>query len=395
MPRRIRDWFTANWMDYFIVISLFSYVVLLLVTNLRSLVPYLKIEQPESLGITSGQIFFENILFLPQRLAQYLQFKLYQPEIFDFRLVSAAIGLFACIALFMLINKWHTRRLAFATVLLFASSSLFLHMSRLSLPDAGYLLAVPLLLLIGTWLRRVGDIKKLPLGTLFITLLLYLPGLWLFILIGVLSLRKRLRAAWKLNSTLFKSLTLGIFVVFSAPLAYSLFANPDQAILWLGLPELSTISLTALGGNFLGIFEALFLSGIDNGVFWLAGSAVLDVFTIAMVVLGIYAYHIGFHPLRKRAIYTFALISLVLAGLGGMAGLGLVLPIVYILAANGIAFLLQQWFTVFPKNPVARSIGIVLISVVIVLTCAYHVKRYFVAWPRTPATISQFENQKL
>jgi uncharacterized membrane protein YoaK (UPF0700 family) len=76
--------------------------------------------------------------------------------------------------------------------------------------------------------------------------------------------------------------------------------------------------------------------------------------------------------------------------LGGSLSLALLLPIIYFVAANGIAAMLVSWFTVFPRNPVARSIGLILITAAVLITCVFHVKRYFVAWPNASETTQAF-----
>lgn len=81
----------------------------------------------------------------------------------------------------------------------------------------------------------------------------------------------------------------------------------------------------------------------------------------------------------------------ILSGLGAGIDAIYIAPFLYIIAAAGIALLLQQWFTVFPKNPFARSVGVVLISICISASVAYNLHRYFIAWPHTPEVIREFQ----
>ena len=64
----------------------------------------------------------------------------------------------------------------------------------------------------------------------------------------------------------------------------------------------------------------------------------------------------------------------------------ILLPFVYIGIITGIVELINQWFTYFPRNPLARNIGISLLVFSITLTSAYHLESYFVAWPNDPDT---------
>lgn len=74
--------------------------------------------------------------------------------------------------------------------------------------------------------------------------------------------------------------------------------------------------------------------------------------------------------------------------LGGVVGDAILLPFIYLLASIGIGRMLGNWFIVFPRNPVARNIGLGLIIGMIALVGYYHITRYFVAWPNSPETIN-------
>jgi hypothetical protein len=55
--------------------------------------------------------------------------------------------------------------------------------------------------------------------------------------------------------------------------------------------------------------------------------------------------------------------------------------------------MLHAWLTVFPRNPVARTTGIALVSIVVVMAVSYHLTSYFVAWRYDPATLSAFRQK--
>jgi hypothetical protein len=79
-----------------------------------------------------------------------------------------------------------------------------------------------------------------------------------------------------------------------------------------------------------------------------------------------------------------------MGGLGGAAYLSLVVPLLYIFAATGIAYLLHEWLRVFPLNPVARKLGIGLVVVAVAVSCSYNLRAYYVAWPHNAATQTAF-----
>lgn len=393
MLKKIRGFIAKKQTDYLLIAVVFGYVLSLLLVNLRSLVPQLQSEDPQELMVLSGQDLIDNILYLPIRLTDYLLIKLDLASI-DLRFVSVAFGLLACVAMYQLLHKWHTRRVSFGVVILFASSSLFLATARLATTDVIYLLAIPMLLICGSWLRKKKDINKLPLSVLVTVSLLYLPGMWLFALAGVVALRKRILAAWRLSGLSTKLLSIFTGAVFLSPLVYSFYRTQSQITTWLGLPEISTISAGGLFGNFIGIFDALFWSGLDDRTLWLAGTPILDVLAMAVLVLGVYYYQFGYHPLRRKVLFGFGAVSVALVTLG-VVPITLILPLIYIFVAAGVALMLQQWFTVFPRNPLARMVGLLLISIAIAISCFYQTQRYFFAWQASPETNEAIQSERL
>jgi len=69
-------------------------------------------------------------------------------------------------------------------------------------------------------------------------------------------------------------------------------------------------------------------------------------------------------------------------------------PFIFLLIANGISYLLELWLGVFPRNPIARTIGVSLITLVVGLNCWYNVRNYFVAWPGATVTRQVFTNKQ-
>lgn len=80
------------------------------------------------------------------------------------------------------------------------------------------------------------------------------------------------------------------------------------------------------------------------------------------------------------------------AGLGAI-NIAIFLPLIYIVIGGGMSYLLIQWLTVFPKNPIARSVGVGLVSLLALLISVYHLDRYFIAWPLNPASQAAFSEK--
>ncbi len=301
--------------------------------------------------------------------------------------------LFAGLVIFCfykVIANWYTRRIALFGVITLASSSWLLHSTRIAGHDAVYLL---LFALFGAsvWLQRSPASRYAPAGCAAIcAILLYIPGMIWFVVPLLIWQRRRIRnvvatfATWQLVI-----LALLVFLV-AAPLLWLGARNPGFAIAWLGLPG----HWPRLGEIVRGIADIpiqLFWRGPDNPVAWLGRLPLLDYFQSVMFVVGLYAYYFKLKLDRTWfLIYVFAAGSILVA-FGGPVSITLLLPFIYLVIASGIALMLQQWFTVFPRNPFARTVGITLLSAVLFISCLYQLNHYFVAWPRTPETKAVFQ----
>jgi hypothetical protein len=104
-----------------------------------------------------------------------------------------------------------------------------------------------------------------------------------------------------------------------------------------------------------------------------------------LVAFGVYWYFF-LRRLDRTKLLLGGLVGGAILSALSIDALPILLPFIYLLAGAGMTLLLQQWFTVFPRNPLARNIGVGLIAVLLAFVGYYHMHRYFVAWPHTPET---------
>lgn len=344
------------------------------------------LEKPAYLNFDSFEDVAKNTLFLPIKLPQLGVSELTDGNVLYLRAVSAVFAAIAAVLLYLVLKHWHTRRVAGMTTFMFISSAWVLHHARFTNNEVLYLLAIPALILTATWLASKDHDRKLPLSLFLLAGLLYIPGMWLFMVVSAVIFRRLIKRSWAQLGWRIKSAGLFVFLLTIAPLVYSLATSKDHALQWLAIGQNGTLTLSRLVSNFLDIPKQLFVSGPAEPMFWLVNTPILDVFTVCMFVLGVYSYRIGFYPAREKIILIYAAVSVVLITLGGTVFIAALLPLIYLIAANGIAYMLQSWFVVFPRNPVARSFGIGLVIAAIAVSSFYHMQKYFVAWPNTPVT---------
>ncbi|CAN5690993.1 hypothetical protein BH23PAT2_BH23PAT2_01930 [soil metagenome] len=347
--------------------------------------------------ITSDSIrlrdtFSSDAMYLPFTAGLYLLQTFNWTSIIALRSIGALFGLLSVLGVYLVLRKWHTPRVAVLVSALYATGAAFLHFARLADPSSAYLLLV-LLIALAVYFRE----NTKPSLTITVLLLisltsLFLPGMIWILVIGIIWQRKAI-------SRLISSLPPGVIisgtivsVLGIGLLIFSLYYDASAIRVWLGLPvEIPGISTFIK--NVISIPVQLFWRGPSDPVVWIGISGLIDVFVSALFILGSYAYYFQRRLDRTKVLFgTMGLIS-VLVALGGPVPVFLLVPFVYIVAAAGMALMLQQWFTVFPRNPFARSIALLLMFSCVAFAIFYNTQHYFVAWPKSPATKAVFQQQ--
>jgi hypothetical protein len=372
------------------LLALLLYVLYggLLFFMLGTLFPKLNIQ--ELSFVSQSQIFhllINNPLNLLMKLPEYALFKFHLRGIAEIRSVSV-IYLLAYTALFFYIVKSrNSNRIAFFSTLLFASSTWLLISARSATPNILYL--SPLLVIATVTIFKQIPQKKLS-AFLLITLvglLLYIPGMiWFLFFVAIWSREQVKDFVKKIPDWL---IVLGLFwaMILLLPLIYALMHSTIDLAQFIGLPE-KLPTITTYFGNLLRVPMHLFLRGPFAPGEWIGRLPILDVFSSFMFVLGIYVCWLNWTLEYSKMLIGALGFSVLLIGLGGVFDITMILPFVYLIISLGLAFFLQQWFTVFPRNPIARGLGLATIIVIVSVTLIYHLSRYYIALPHTTSNIS-------
>ena len=330
-----------------------------------------------------------NPLYAPYKFFQYVLLKFDYQNAWTLRAISAVIGAGTVGLFYSILRQWHTRRMSILSTLLFATSAWTLHVSRLSTPDVLQFMLLGLLAT-GLWMlhtKRQGAV--LLFGGLVSVLCLYVPGLVWFVIASIIWQRQRIvrlmrEVSWQKLDAVILILLVGV-----APLAYGLVIHPELITAWLGLPA-QFPSPDQYLINVAGVPFHLLIQGPKNPIIWLGNAPVLDIFAGILALLGAYNFYLQRRLDRSRMFLAILLLGTVLIGFNGPVNLTLLLPFIYLLVASGITLLLQQWFTVFPRNPLAKWIAVSMLTMVVSLTVFYQLSSYFIAWPQAPATRQHF-----
>jgi hypothetical protein len=306
------------------------------------------------------------------------------------RLPNVILGAGTIVIFSWLVYLWHGKRTTIFAGILFASSAWVLHASRLASYDVSYLITLPALLLANRTLYTYRKSRLVWYKSLAILVLtLYVPGMIWILILAVYFLKDQLIEGWKeFNTVLQRIASIAILLVPSIFLVLDL-TRTGQLKLWLGLPK-HMASVPTLLKHFLAVPVHLFIRGPQYPDIWLAKAPALDIFSLIMCLTGIYFYGTHLKAARSRMLGGMFIIGWVLIALGGPVSLSLLVPLMYVFAAMGITYFLHEWLKVFPVNPIARGMGIGLISVLVCFAAIYNLRAYFVAWPHNEATKAVF-----
>ena len=226
--------------------------------------------------------------------------------------------------------------------------------------------------------------------------ILYVPGgLWLAIAAVWLSF-KDIKDSLKSTSIKLKALPFVILALIMAPITYRLsFSYSNHQLLnWLGYNLNGRLSaVKEFGLNLIHSWLDLFAYSTklpsDLAIKHLP---LLTIAASLIILIGLLSYLTRLSNPKWRMITIFIVLSWILSGFGVMTAYAL-LPLLTIAAGTGLAYLLKQWYDVFPRNPFARYFGLALMFLVIFFSGFLAARTYYVVWPNDPGVNSNYTNR--
>lgn len=334
-------------------------------------------------------------VLLPYNLILFgLQF-VAQPEtaVALLRGVSVLLSLLAVLSFYRIARWQHSLASAAIGTVSFMTSAWLLVVGRTV--SADIMLVAPIFLL-ALCVGMYKDQRKSSLLSIAILapLVLYIPGMvWLLIPVYLLlssSFSRQIRAV----SPAFMLWFMGIGGIFLVPALVS-FVWPPEGVTTLstlrsfaGLPEVFP-PILELPGNLLDVLKNLFFSGSSDPSLYIDKAPLVSFFVAITFILGLYKMIRTFTLDRSRITIAWLVIGSILTAIGGVSITLLLVP-VFLASLEGIRFLFDEWFRVFPRNVFAKTVGVGLISVVVATSASYQLVSYFVAWPKTQSVKNTF-----
>jgi hypothetical protein len=323
-------------------------------------------------------------LFAPYKIVENILFHVSGGRIFFLRLTSVFFALFYCGCFFYVLKAWFGKPIAALATVLLAVTPLFLLASRTATPAIMFASPAAVMFSYSYLKREESNFAWL----VFITIIavsLYVPGMVWLILVAFISRLRQIAELLRENSILFN---LGLIVYFMAalsPLAYS--AATDSAVLrqWLLIPA-QIPTAAQFGKDLLWAFASFFVKLRSHIDLSLSRLPILDAAQIGLFIFGTY---VMWSRLRRDFLwlaFTIILGCILSALYGNTDILILTLPSVALICGMGLRYLFVEWRQIFPRNPLAKSFAIGLMSALILIHVLYGIRYSLLAWPSSSET---------
>lgn len=303
------------------------------------------------------------------------------------RLSSAVFGAALIYCFYLIVRAWFSGPIGVMGTILLATTPLFLVSARQGSAEI-MLFGTSALLAIYLWCGR-RDQKDLPFLVLAVaaTLAIYTPGLIWWLAGTLIICRRRLLAFIEdvSVSTLLLACLLSAIIIM--PLVIALVKDwtiINQLVL---IPaHLETVILTLKHLAWMTL--AIFIRAPYHNNLILGRLPVLSLLQVALLAFGIYALWSAAKA-KLFSLFGTVVFAIVAAGFNNdMALLALGVPALAIIVCAGLRYLFIEWRGVFPLNPLAKSLALSLMWVIVIVQLLFGFRYAVIAWPNTVDTKS-------
>lgn len=335
----------------------------------------------------------ENPLFLPYKLFILFIDNFWQ-SVRYVRFISLGVFGVCTLSIYSLLKRWHSSRIAFLSTALFVSNATVLSIARLGVPLI-MLFGWAVILSVMLWLQHGKHRKNAFLLLAIATAAyIYVPGAPYFYILMAVVYGRNFRKQIKRINIKFKVAVLVFSLILVTPLIVAFIKDTSVLREWLLLPH--NFNLPETLRNILRVPAAFIYRSPINPSLTVGRLPIFDLVSGALFLLGLYSYRKYLKLERTKIMLVTALLTITLGALGQVTyAIAIVLPYAFIVIAAGISYLLDEWYSVFPKNPVARQFGMTMVVVLITAGVYYQSFRYFVVMQHSPQTVQEYSQPRL
>jgi len=389
--KKIVEFFQDYWRPIIIGLTIAVIGYFIVFNGIRTMTPgFSSQEIATQSSSTSLRTVWENPINIVYKLILWIPFKLGHHSVILTRIVAGVVAIVSAALFYFIVFSLFSHRIAILTTILFITSSGFLHAAHLGTPVVLQIFGVlTLVALAPAYLLVKSKVLPLYVGAITLALLLYIPGMLWFILVGIIVLNKRILQTFRSLATKHRVYISIISVILLAPLIWASYKHPSIALASLGLP--ATIpTIHTIGVRTDNLIRSLFWSGTGPAEIMLIGAPLLNLIEFSLLFIGV---AVQFKKPRFRSnffVIGATLFIVLLIIFGGIVNYITLTPLLYLLMGGGLFYLLTQWHKVFPVNPVAHFVGTALVFGLVAMSVLFHTKAFYTAWPRSNETRAAF-----
>lgn len=376
---------------YVIGYSLAFFCVVGLLAGAALFVPQGIRAQEQRSALSSNSIEFlhfnpDTVIDLPYHLLQLASMALLGVSEISIKLPSVILGVFAVIGIFLLIRAWMRSNVAVIATLIGATIPAFIFTAQDGTPMIFSITTSIWLLLSATYVarrHRNGMLWKALLFSFFV-MTLYTPlGIYLCVALLLSAIfHPHIRYIIRRLDPNRIFIGAGIALLLLAPLLYSIIARPTIGLRLLGIPANQPDwmpQLTAMAGLLFGFGEP------SDGIV----RPVISIGIALLILVGMYRLVRTRHTARSYVTTIWLLLLLPFVYINLEYAL-LLVPIIIILAAMGMATLIIEWYRLFPHNPYARVFGLLPLSFIVAGLVLSNAGRYTMSYAASPELAKSF-----
>ncbi len=327
---------------------------------------------------------------MPLFVLQRWSLELLGPTEFAFKLPSLVAAFFAGLGAIFLLRRWFRPNIALLATVIMITAGQFLFLAQAGTGTITYILWPIWLLLAATMITTSERHKRLWKLVFFIVLPLSLYTPLNVYLVGAICsaglLHPHVRYVLKQMPKLHLLLLLSISLSITAPLFVLALFNPSLILTLLGAPPAWPpdvwVNLQILSQQFFNFIWP------QSGVLM---TPVLGLGSIALIVIGAWQLFKIRYTARSYTLVAWILLLVpVLIINPEFAGIAFV-PMLLLLA-SGLGYLLRFWYDMFPRNPYARFVGILPLTILVGGLVFSGLGRYFDGYSYDPVTAKSFNH---
>lgn len=338
----------------------------------------LDLQNTESLAIPNMPFF----------AAQRFIVDLLGPSTFAFKLPSLICAVIAGIGAVLLLRRWFRANIAVLATVIMITTGQFIYVAQSGTGGIAYILWSVWLLLIATMITTSQRHKRFWKVLFFIALplSLYTP-MSIYLVLAIVSaglLHPHVRHVIKKMSRPRLAILSTISLIIAAPLGYLIALQPQLGLQLLGVPSTWPPDLWH---NLQTLFQQYF-----NFMHPQSGTLItplLGLGSMALIAVGFWQLWTIRYTARSYTLTAWIILLIPILIINPMFTSITFVPLLLVLA-SGLSYLLRSWYGIFPRNPYARFVGMIPLSILVAGLVLTGLGRYFDGYRYDPETANSF-----